>query len=215
MKLACHGIIANAFTLIELITVAVIVVLLAGVLMPSLMRAKQRAQRITCVSNLKQIGLAAKTWSLVQSNEFPAKVDARRGGSLEAIATGEVFRHFQVMSNELATPWILICPSDNRSRAKDFGPGLANTNVSYFVGLDADDTQPDSFLAGDRNLTNGATLAGQILLVSSNSAAGWTEKIHKCQGNIGLADGSVQSLSNFRLQEALWRSVGTNRLAMP
>jgi prepilin-type processing-associated H-X9-DG protein len=204
-----------SFTQIELLVVLAIVAVLASLMFPAMQRARHRAFRISCTSNLKIIGLACKTWSLDKEDRFPWQVLTNSAGELRPEAATNVYQQFLVMSNELSTPYVLRCPADaQRARTRDFGK-LNNTNISYFVGLDAEDSTPQMFLAGDRNLTNGLAITNRVLFLATNLQAGWTHELHSGNGNIGLADGSVQQFSTVRLREAVTNTGAGNRLLMP
>jgi hypothetical protein len=207
---------ASGFTWTDLIVTVAVIAVLAVLLSAALPNARERARRSRCSSNLKITGFGFKTWSLDRANAFPMQFPAGKGGTRELIESGPAFVHFQVLSNELAgVTQTLLCPADKRRPAKDFA-SLSNSNVSYFVGLEAVESNPQMLLAGDRNLTNGTPLPpNRILVLTPKSVLGWTDELHHRQGNILLADGSVQQISSSRLTAQAANSGGTNRLAMP
>jgi prepilin-type N-terminal cleavage/methylation domain-containing protein len=207
----------RALTMVEVLIVLVVLGVLAAMLLPALAPNSPHRYRMPCVNNLRQIGLSFHVWALDNNGQFPMSVSVTKGGSTEFVSRGGVFAHFMVLTNELGTPKWLRCPQDTTpTNTTSFKTNFTEANISYFVGVDATQTHPAMFLTGDRNLTNGPPIGRGVLLLTTNSVVGWTEKIHVRRGNVGLADGSVLVWSDAKLREGLASTgVATNRLNMP
>ena len=216
MKLLPHPRSARrALTALDVFLVIATVALLAIVALPILARAKARPKRISCTSNLKQVGLAYRLWSNDHDGQFPF-ASTNAAGSLRFVNSPQVFNHYLVMSNELITPKVLVCNSDTKRKAVPDFTKFSNANLSYFVGLDAREDNPQLILSGDRNITGGTLSNGFLRLLPANAAAGWTSQIHSNAGNIGLSDGSVQQLMPASLQKQLQaQDLPVIRLAIP
>jgi len=202
----------------ELVVVICTLALVAALLLPALAASKRKSSRIGCVDNLKQISLSFKMWAGDNGDKYPTHFAATNDAMMRLIGSGNAHVLWQTMTNELSTPKILFCPVDKqRTEVVSFDQNFSDANISYFFGLDADESYPQMILVGDDNLAvNGVRVRPGILNLWTNASVGWTKERHNGAGNIALADGSAAQTTTLTFQNALMNTgFATNRLVIP
>jgi prepilin-type processing-associated H-X9-DG protein len=205
----------KAFTVFELLTIIVVLMLAAAFLLPAL-NNRDTSCRINCTNNLKQIDLSFKMWSLDNSDLLPMQVPGTNGGALEGTIQGLAFPSFQVMSNELSTPKILVCPQDEKRNPATNFESLTDKTLSYFICQNPAEAGNPGLITGDRNLTNPFVPGTRTVVFTTNLTLGWTKEMHSRQGNVAFMDGTVAQVRNGAVTlKREGQGVRTNRVLVP
>jgi len=118
---------------------------------------KRVVQQITCINNLKMIGLGFWVWEGDHSDQFPFNTSTNAGGTLELCAPGEsgfdrnAYLYLKTMTNdaELTKPLLLVCPQDRATKPAASWETLQVTNITYRFrcGTNISDGNPKAVLA--------------------------------------------------------------------
>jgi hypothetical protein len=127
---------------------------LAGLFLPALAKAKSRAQSIACVNNLKQIGLGFRIFATDHEGRFPFHSSTNATEAAAEAAVRDEFAApesvvFQRLARELNNPKILVCPADSSKRPAASMETLGPENISYEIetGPEVNESNPQEVLA--------------------------------------------------------------------
>ncbi len=203
----------------------VIIIVLA---MPMSKRHRRINLERDCVLNLSEIEEGFLAFSYDHNSRFPANVPRSEGGSAEFTNADNTFRHFMAAIPWMNTPdhlntnkplSLFICPVDIRKPST--GSKFSNSNLSYFVSLDAFPRDNGAILFGDRNLTNLDGLTDGIINQRHDSRLHWGQGMHsrhlrKPFGLLNLVKTFDVYATDRQLQSiCTYSPIEVNRLSLP
>ena len=103
------------FTLIELLVVIAIIAILAAILFPVFARAREKARQTSCLSNLKEIGLAAKMY---ESDYDETTVPYANHGCASSLPC---YHWWETMAPYINNTQVMLCPSAPHDLRTDYG----------------------------------------------------------------------------------------------
>lgn len=152
------------------------------------MHCQVKARSPDCINNLKQIGIAIRSFANDNEGRFPFNLSTNSGGTLELCRRGSdgfdsnMAVHFQVASNELSTPRILVFPKDRSKKSATTFSLLTADSVTYRLrtGTNITEQGPKQVLAvcpmdGNKLYTDGSVMdsKGNVVLPFNPEGAMW------------------------------------------
>ena len=153
----------NGFSMLDLLCLLAGLAGIAAVVLPMMARSRRTSCHASCTNNLKQVGIGVRSFVMDGNLMSPQQVSVTNGGLKELVESGSAHAVFRAMSNDLVSPRILFCPQEKAPHRRmayvwetTVSPNASagtipftTNNLSYFMGIDATEIEPQRILAGD------------------------------------------------------------------
>ncbi len=200
-----------AFTLIELLTVIAIIAILAGLILPVYFTARGEAYQISCISNLRQIGMAIEMYASDSNGLYPWAVDPTDRYTPQIWNGYPQFQQeipYMPMLQDVLQPYIrnrqiFDCPADSGYQVEDFTGFPLNASPSSFQAFGTSYNYRTEIAfrhAGDASFSDPSNL--NVLMDASGRWHGGLI-LDQYRYNVLYADQHVKNLSRSQL-EYLW-----------